>query len=131
MTAPEFRHEGSLVVVTFDGPVSDPELADMLEVLKGVVTDASRRAGFVFDVSRGVVSPASQRQTMAQWLKEHSPTIARNCTAAAYVLPNAALRGLLTALLWVVPHPIPHRVTASAVEAIDWVKGRLRGAGVF
>lgn len=126
LVAPLIDRDGRLVTVTFVGGVSDDELAAMLDELKGYVQDPVLRPAFVFDVSRGVVPPARQRQTMGQWLRRYHASIRRNCACSAYVLPNAGLRGMLTAILWVAPHPIPHFVCATAAEGRAWARGQLR-----
>lgn len=126
MAAPLIDKDGRLVTVTFDGGVTDEELQAMLDRLKELVQDPVLRPAFVFDVSAGVVPPARQRQMMGQWLRRYQASIGRNCEAAAYVLPNAGLRGMLTAILWIAPHPIPHRVCASAFEGRAWARARLK-----
>ena len=125
MTAPLIEKHGRLVTVTFNGGVTDAELQSMLDRLQELVRDSVLRPAFVFDVSAGVVPPARQRQTMGQWLRAHQASIGRNCEAAAYVLPNAGLRGMLTAILWIAPHPIPHLVCGTVAEGKSWARGRL------
>jgi len=126
VTAPIIEREGRLVVVRFFGGVTDAELRAMLGTLEGFIDDPSLRPAFVFDVSKGVVPPAAQRQMMGQWLKRHGPAIGRHCVAAAYVLPNPGLRGMLTAILWIAPHPIPHRVCKTVAEGRAWARSQLQ-----
>jgi hypothetical protein len=126
VSAPTIEREGRLVVVRFLGGVSDAELRAMLDTLEGFVRDEALRPAFVFDVSRGVVPPAAQRRMMGEWLRKHSAAIRRHCVASAYVLPNAGLRGMLTAILWIAPHPIPHLVCKSAFEGRAWARSQLQ-----
>lgn len=126
MTAPSIERQGRLVSVRFLGGVTDDELRAMLDALEGFIGDPTLRPAFVFDVSKGVVPPAAQRRTMGEWLRRHSPTIGRHCVAAAYVLPNPGLRGMLTAILWIAPHPIPHRVCKTAAEGRAWARSQLQ-----
>jgi len=126
VTAPIIEREGRLVSVRFIGGITDDELQGMLEALEGFIDDPALRPAFVFDVSKGVVPPASQRQTMGAWLRDHAPTIGENCVAAAYVLPNAALRGMLTAIFWMASHPIPHHECKTVGEARAWARSQLQ-----
>lgn len=125
MTAPTIERDGRLVTVRFSGGITDAELTTMLDTLAMLVDDPALRPAFVFDVTHGVVPPARQRQQMGQWLRQHSSAIGRHCVAAAYVLPNAGLRGMLTAILWIAPHPIPHLVCKTRFEGRAWARSQL------
>ena len=131
MTAPTIERQRRLVTVRFSGGVTDDELQTMLDTLERLVVDPSLRPAFVFDVSQGVVPPARQRQLMGEWLRRHSDAIGRHCVAAAYVLPNAGLRGMLTAILWVAPHPIPHLVCKTVAEGRTWARVELERTEPF
>ena len=125
VTAPTIEREDRLVTVRFSGGITDGELTIMLDTLSELVNDPALRPAFVFDVSHGVVPPARQRQQMGEWLRRHSAAVGRQCVAAAYVLPNAGLRGMLTAILWVAPHPIPHLVCKTLFEGRAWARSQL------
>lgn len=126
VSAPIIEREGRLVSVRFVGGITDAELEAMLDTLHRFVTDEALRPAFVFDVSQGVVPPAAQRQKMGRWLKEHAHAVGENCVAAAYVLPNAGLRGMLTAILWFAPHPIPHHVCETPAAGRAWARAQLQ-----
>ncbi|MBO6938444.1 MAG: hypothetical protein JJ863_25980 [Deltaproteobacteria bacterium] len=119
------ERDGRLVLVRFVGGDTDEELRALLDSLQRIVTEPALLPVFVFDVSRGVVPPARQRQMMGEWLRRYSGAIRRGCVGSAYVLPNPGLRGMLTAILWIAPHPVPHLVCKTAAEGKAWARQQL------
>jgi hypothetical protein len=119
---PLIEENAFVVRVTFHGGCADEELEEMLDGLDAILHASGDRVAFVFDVTRGVVPSARQRTMMGRWLQAHSALIPRRCVGAAYILPSAGLRGMLTAILWFAPHPVPYRITASKVEAQAWAR---------
>lgn len=69
--------------------------------------------------------PATQRKQMVDWVNNYRDALARNCAGAMLVFSNAAQRGLLTAVMWLAPMPIPVRIFATIEEGEAWLRERL------
>jgi hypothetical protein len=50
----------------------------------------------------------------------------RGCTGWSVVLASAVQRGVLTAVLWIRPFPVPHNVAATPAEGEAWLRSRMR-----
>lgn len=113
-----------VVMVTFDGALSDEGFAEYLAELRHVL-DRGSRYGVVFDATNAAVPSTSQRRMQADYIRSERERLKRMCVGAAFVIPNALVRGSLTAILWLQPLPYEHTVVASVSAAREWVQGRL------
>lgn len=118
-----------LVVVRFDGAMSDPEfekyLAGVTEILERGSTNY-----LIFDTTKSAAPTAKQRKRQADWITEHTAMIKRHSAGTAYVIPSALLRGMLTAILWLSPSPVEHVVVSTMREAEQVARQKLAARGV-
>lgn len=77
----------------------------------------------------GRVSPSIRRK-QADWIKENMDMSRQNCAGFAYVLDSSMVRGMLTAILWLVTMPADYTITATVAEGETWLKQQLATFGV-
>ena len=58
---------------------------------------------------------------MAEFLEENEALLAETVAGQVIVLSNALQRGVLTAILWVRPFPMPHYLASSREEGMAWL----------
>jgi len=116
-----------LVVVTFVGRPSDAQFRAYLEQMDQIVARRETYATLL-DASEVGNTPAVQRRMQAEWLKRHDATIRACSVGTAMVISRAAVRGLLTAILWLTPIPGEHQTFATFEDAERWCLDRLRAA---
>jgi hypothetical protein len=96
-----------------------------LEVLMKRARDAGTKLGFVVDGRSSEPPGARDRRKMVEFLEKNSGLLASAVFGEVIVLSNAIQRGVLTAILWVRPFPIPHYVCATPAEGLAWLEARL------
>ncbi|MGE0792207.1 MAG: hypothetical protein AB7S26_41425 [Sandaracinaceae bacterium] len=82
----------------------------------------------VFDNTHAGRVPAYMRQRASDWLRENAPRLSRYCLGTALVFKGAALRFVMTGVMLVASHPVPHEVCGTEQEALRWASERLRSA---
>ncbi len=76
--------------------------------------------------NRDIETPApSARRLWVEWLLAHRDAIARGCDGAAFVVSDARVRGVYTAVFWFWTPPFPYLITADIDEAEAWVRNRV------
>lgn len=65
-----------------------------------------------------------QRRMYTDWLQENDQALKDCLLGAAFVMPNALVRGALTAIFWVVKLSAPHTVHRTLDSALDWSLAR-------
>lgn len=129
------RHGAEGAGVTLD--FSSPPIVEIAIV--GLVDDADFRRylddvfspiaygnpyALLFDARRAGLASARQRRMQAEGIRQHELGLARHCRGAAFVIDSAAIRGALTAILWIAPMPMDHVVLDSMGEAREWLRKR-------
>jgi hypothetical protein len=76
----------------------------------------------VFDMSHAGVPTALQRKRLVAHMTDQAPNIRRVVRGLGVVAPSALLRGAVTALFWLAPPLVPHRLFETRGEAIDWAE---------
>lgn len=115
----EFLMQLPVVVVRYQGSPSDAAFDAYLERMRQV---CEQHVGcvLVHDATFGGPADAVRRRRLADFIKDNTPLIQRNVAGVAYVVPNALVRGIVVALLWMVAHPVPHLLTDSLDEGMQW-----------
>lgn len=113
-----------MVQVIFEGSVSDEEFEVYLNQLQSCLTRGLPYA-VLLDATRAARYSASQRRMQAQWQDANRETLRSHCRGVAFVITNRAVRGILTAILWLSPMPMPHQVVSNRKEALTWLQERL------
>ncbi len=117
------QHPNTLITIT--GHVSADEydvyhqrLRDKMQAAR----DAGVKIGVVVDGRHSEPPGAKERQRMAAFLEENGGLLASTVRGQVIVLSNALQRGVLTAILWVRPFPMPHYVCATPGEGFAWLR---------
>lgn len=79
----------------------------------------------IFDNTYSGRAPPYMRKRAGEWLKESSPRLATCCLGTGLVFPNAAFRFILSTVMLVVSHPVPHEVCGTVDEAVAWAERQL------
>jgi hypothetical protein len=119
-----------LVVVTFEGDLTDAELAHYLAEKESRVLARRRLSATVVDATNVRSVTARQRRMQAEWIEKHEETLARYSVGSAFVITSSLVQGTLTAILWLKPMPTPHVVVGTFAEAEAWCREKLRERGV-
>lgn len=110
---------------TFPTEASDEDLAACIRARDDWVGRARYRFAWVIDLSNVTSAPATQRKALGEHLKSCEAFSARWNAGSALVVPNAWLRGLVTAVFWVSPPKYPTELFSNASEAERWATRQL------
>jgi hypothetical protein len=119
--------DGDFVVVTPPAQLTDA-LVDAL--LSELAEHLLRGEPYVllFDLSATGLPNATQRRKLAEHMATHEAIIRNVVRGIAIVAPNPLVRGMVTALFWVVPPPIASHMCGSHAEALEWARGVMPSA---
>jgi hypothetical protein len=84
----------------------------------------------LYDLRHSGRLSAERRRRFAEYVKANEDRVARCLIAYASLVDSEWQRGLLTAVLWFLTPPRPHRAFSEVGEAMTWLQGMLEGAGV-
>jgi hypothetical protein len=118
-----------LVLCTFDGPLTDTELADFLRRIERIA-DSGQKIAYVMDATRGDWLTASQRRSLQAFMARRRGRTASYCVGMAFVMSRSITRVMLQAVLAVSPITVPHAVRSRLDEAAEWAIDRLIEAGI-
>jgi hypothetical protein len=71
-------------------------------------------------------TPVLRRQ--AEWIKINRDVLGRHSLGVALVIDSPIVRGMLKAILWIQPMPLPHAVFRTVEEALRWLRERVTEA---
>jgi hypothetical protein len=111
-----------LVVVSLPAEWSDAEWDAYLAQMRRFPT---RRERYVtLTDARGAGTPsAAQRKRAAEVMAEDAALSKRFNVANALVFESAILRGMVTAITWLTPPPVPMQTFATPRQACEWLDG--------
>jgi hypothetical protein len=102
--------------------VPDDALHSLFGQLESSMREALGRREKVFFISdlteMRQITPASQRQIAAEFLKKTTELAKASSVGHATVTPSAILRGIMTAVFWIHPSPTPTVPVATRHEAM-------------
>lgn len=106
----------------------DPDRANEAidEMYRAFEAALGRKQRFVtlFDM-RGAVSDAARRKRLARWIDNHRSKLRSHHAAHAVIVESTFERGVVTAMLWLVPMFEHTRVFTDVKEAETWLRTRL------
>ena len=76
----------------------------------------------IFDNTHSGRAPAYMRKRAGEWLSKNSQRLGSVCLGTGLVFPNAAFRFILSTVMLVVSHPVPHEVCGTVEEALVWAE---------
>jgi len=114
--------EGDLVIVTPPAQLSDVIVDTLLAEL---TAHLSRGEPYVllFNLSSAGVPNAIQRRKLAEHMATHDVSVRRVVRGLAIVAPSPLIRGMVTAMFWIVAPPIPYQMCGTLAEARTWAQG--------
>jgi hypothetical protein len=114
-----------LVVTELGDDMTDDDTVRLLQLYEGVLSRRARFVGLV-DLSAMKRPPgARQRQLIAAWSEKNLLLNQQFNMGSAIVVPNAMVRGALTALGWLFRSPIAQSFEPTIPRAVDWCVQRM------
>jgi hypothetical protein len=110
-----------LVWVEVPKEITDSEIGEVLSDLRRLL-DGSLPYALVFDLSGSGAINASQRKALGDHMDENREAITKRVKGLGIVANSVVARGIVTAVFWVSPPPVAHKVFASCAEAVAWAK---------
>jgi hypothetical protein len=112
-----------IVLIEFpEKRVTDADLRAVLEHVESLLSEAVKNREKVFVITDLTVmreiTPASQRQFTAEWIKRTASLNRAASVGGATVTPSPILRGIITAVYWLQPSPSPTFPVATRHEAM-------------
>ena len=86
-----------------------------------------RPCAALFDTRDSPPPSAHVRSHMGEFIKDNFAAIERYVAGSAYVFSSPLFQGVLTAVLWITPHPGPYRICRDVEEAERWAKRKVLG----
>lgn len=119
-----------LLIVLAPPSFDDESFADLFKFFEGAFRRRSRYA-LVIDTSAVVSVPsAKQRALISAWEKVNVQETRRWNVGVSLVVTSALVRGVLTALTWIVPAETQRSTVATRRESVDWCCEQLVADGV-
>lgn len=115
------------------GPWTDAAFEEHLAALQSALDLSSARARrfvAIMDMSEAQPMSPLQRRALAEWGGRNLEITSTVVVGIAFCTPSLAARGLLTALSWFRPPPVPQTVVSSLDDAVRWSIERLEEAGI-
>lgn len=79
----------------------------------------------IFDNTYSGRATPYMRKRAGDWLSSNGKRLGQHCLGTGLVFPNAAFRFVLSTVMLVVSHPVPHEVCATVEEAVAWAEAQL------
>jgi hypothetical protein len=111
-------------VLTFPELLADADLEACCIARERWAAKAAFPVSWVVDLSRVQTVTAKQRKMMSDHLARFEPHDLAYNRGSAIVVPNAFLRGIVTAVFWLRPPRFPHESFATRDEAIRWASAK-------
>jgi hypothetical protein len=113
----------------FAGSVTPADMGHVISQLLDLVARAERegcRIGLLalLDSLNPARVTAGMRKEHVELLRKHLPRLAAVTCAEARLVTSPILRGVLTAMSWLLPHPWPVEVFSQERDAFEWLKQR-------
>ena len=112
-----------IVSIRFTGSKStDQNFQSYLDQTKACYNQRKPLA-IIFDASSASIPGLSHQKMQANWLKENEELMKSFCAGTAYIIPNAAIRGILKMIFSFQKQPVPYKIVETETEALTWVNG--------
>jgi hypothetical protein len=111
---------------TFPAEATDEELQSCFRAREEWAPRAQHPVAWVVDLTHITKAPATQRKAFAEHLKRFEDYNIRWNAGSALVVPNAWVRGVVTAAFWITPPKFPNKLFTEPNEAEAWARAQLR-----
>lgn len=118
-----------LYLLSFPKDPTDEQLQEMCTARERWAARARFQVAWVCDTTNLGNATAKQRRMLGEHLERFEPHDLAWNQGSAIVVPNALLRGIVTAVFWVKSPRFPHQSFATREEAIVWATQRLAEGG--
>ena len=115
--------EWPLVRVRFGDSISDPGWDEYLETLSRF-PDRREKYVTITDARRAATPNASQRRRVSELIEREKERTVRWNVANAVIFTSPLLRGVITAIEWASPSPVPMKSFATPEEGRAWLAQR-------
>jgi hypothetical protein len=115
------------------GAQSDEQVAEALEEYRRRLEVARKRRGKLVDILdiRHAEPPSPrQRRMQGEWNQANEALLRETLVGFTFIVSTVVMRGVITAVFWLKPLPVPHAVFTHRIEAIDWALDQLDQAGI-
>jgi len=114
--------------LTFPAETTDAELEAFCAVREEWARRAQYRVAWVVNLAGIMRATAGQRKLFSEHLKRFEPHDVAFNQGSALLVPNAFVRGIVTAVFWLKAPSFPHACFATLQEARHWAERQLKGA---
>jgi hypothetical protein len=121
--------EAPLYVVTYPRERTEDDVVASHDAIAAIYQRTTGLLAWVVDASAVVGASPRERQIVAAHEERVGEIAAQRCAGLALVIPNAAVRGLLTAVRWLAPARYPQQIVGTREAAFVWVRQQLARAG--
>lgn len=115
-----------LYLLSFPTDPTDELLLEMCAARERWAARARFPVAWVCDTTNLGNATAKQRRILAEHLEKFEPHDLAWNQGSAIIVPNALLRGIVTAVFWVKSPRFPHQSFATRNEALAWATQRLQ-----
>jgi hypothetical protein len=115
------KRNGKIVWATPPRGATDDVLDAVLAELEAELRRGSPYV-LLFDLTDSLVPSATQRQKLAAHMRDNKARIRLSVLGVGVVQSSALVRGVVTAIFWIAPPEVPHRVFSLRSEAVDWAR---------
>jgi hypothetical protein len=115
-----------LYMMTFPVVTLDEDLRACCDARERWAKIAKYPVSWVVDLSAITNTTAKQRRIFSEHLARFEPHDRAYNRGSALIVPNAFLRGVVTAVFWLKPPTFPNECFATKEEALRWARIRLR-----
>ena len=119
-----------LVVVRTPAQFEDADFAALFHRFEKNFQRGERYALLLDTTPVTTVPTAKQRAIISTWEKAHFDETRRWNVGTALVVTSALVRGVLTALAWIVPDETPRVHVGTEREGVEWCTKRLTECGI-
>mgnify|MGYP006999982045 CR=1 FL=1 len=109
------------VKLTLRGALGLRDAETMTKAIQERVFARKEAYTLLIDATHAGVPGADVRRHFAEFSIKNRAHTRGYCKGEAYVMPNALVRGALTAVMWLSPFEYPHKVVGTVNEARAWL----------
>ena len=105
---------------------SDSEVNLLFRACDAIYADLTHDVAWVLDATDSRNVSAKSRRIVADHLRRNRLVMMTYVAGIAVVIPNALMRGVFTAITWLVPLEFPHQVVQTREQGVVWAEQALR-----
>jgi hypothetical protein len=121
------QRRGEIVWAVPPSTLSDEDIDQVIAELEAHLAGGIPYV-LLFDLTGTGTPTALQRQKLTRHVRENTTRIRRWVRGVGVILTSPVARGVVTALFWVSPLPVPHRIFSARAAATDWADSFARAS---